>query len=236
MNFKKIIFGTFVSIVAFHSMAEGFSIDTTRVIFRETDNIAHFSVSNSTENSDYLVQSWVDNRGVNDDKKDQKEPSFIITPPIVKSNSKSRNTLKVIKVNDDLAKDRESVYWIDVKSIPRIKETRSGNSLNIAVKSRIKLFYRPSMVTEQYPDGNNANDSLRFSVKNNELVIDNPSPFYVSFYKLKLNQKDVDIGYQMVEPYSTKKINNRKIKPGTKLSWSTINDFGAVSKTKTQIL
>lgn len=46
---------------------------------------------------------------------------------------------------EPLPADRESLFWMNVKAIPSLDEKLANeNTLQIAIQSRIKLFYRPS--------------------------------------------------------------------------------------------
>lgn len=218
--------------------AGGFSVGTTRIIFDGSTEQAKFVVSNSTDDNDYLVQSWVDNKGVTGKEKETTEAPFLITPPLVKSEAGTKNELRVIATGTDLPQDRESVYWVNVKSIPRVHETRSGNNLNIAVKSRIKLFYRPAMLIEKYPNGSDGFAKIKFEYKNDELVISNPSPFYVSLFELKLDGVAIDTGYDMVPPkgHVVFPIHNDTVNHNSKVTWKAINDYGAITEEKEQLL
>ncbi|WP_250143332.1 fimbrial biogenesis chaperone, partial [Escherichia coli] len=52
------------------------------------------------------------------------------------------NTLRIQYTGAPLPTDRESVFWLDIKAIaPKPKE--SSNELQVNVKSKFKIFYRP---------------------------------------------------------------------------------------------
>ncbi|MFV9997973.1 MAG: molecular chaperone [Arsenophonus endosymbiont of Dermacentor nuttalli] len=56
--------------------------------------------------------------------------------------------MRIINTTSDLPNDRETIYWLNVKSIPTLKKNEE-NHLNIILKSRLKLFYRPKeIITE----------------------------------------------------------------------------------------
>ncbi|MCC3264159.1 fimbria/pilus periplasmic chaperone, partial [Paenibacillus polymyxa] len=70
---------------------------------------------------------------------------FIITPPLFKLSPTKNNVLRIVNTSDALPQDRESVYWVNVKSIPaRSEDAENKNVLQIAVRTRLKLFYRPA--------------------------------------------------------------------------------------------
>ncbi len=58
---------------------------------------------------------------------------------------KKENTLRIIDAtNNQLPQDRESLFWMNVKAIPSMDKSKlSDNTLQLAIISRIKLYYRP---------------------------------------------------------------------------------------------
>ncbi len=56
------------------------------------------------------------------------------------------NTLRIIDAtNNQLPQDRESLFWMNVKAIPSMDKSKlSDNTLQLAIISRIKLYYRPA--------------------------------------------------------------------------------------------
>lgn len=218
-----------ISLFSVNCFSAGLSLESTRIIFDGSKPQAKFIVNNGTK-EDYLLQSWVDNNGPKDDQKNKKKPPFITTPPIVKSNSQSKNEIRVIQTDVGLPQDRESIFWVNVKSIPRVHDTASGNGLNIAIKNRVKLFYRPKKLMIDFPNGNEAYKNLTFKVENNKIEVNNNSPFYVSLFDLSVNDINIDVGYEMVPPKGNVKyllLNNKT--RYSKVTWRAVNDFGAIT-------
>lgn len=89
---------------------------------------ASISVDNP-DNEPYLIQSWLDNQQSGVDK-----IAFIITPPLFRLDGHQENMLRIVRVGDDLPKDKESLYWMNIKSIPSTEHTGKSNTLQIAVK------------------------------------------------------------------------------------------------------
>ncbi|MCV5920354.1 fimbria/pilus periplasmic chaperone, partial [Escherichia coli] len=74
-----------------------------------------------------------------------KKTPFIITPPLFKLDPEKNNILRIVNITHGLPQDRESVYWVNVKAIPsKSDDSENKNVLQIAVRTRIKLFYRPA--------------------------------------------------------------------------------------------
>lgn len=68
----------------------------------------------------------------------------MVTPPLFRLGAGQENNLRILRTGGNLPEDRESLYWMNIKSIPSTTEKQDNvNTLQIAVKTRIKLIYRP---------------------------------------------------------------------------------------------
>ena len=115
----------------------GIVIGGTRVIYNGDKKETSASIRNPDKSGVWLVQSWVDS-GV----KGSKTP-FIVTPPLFRINPGEENMLRIVRTGGSLPEDRESVFWLNVKSIPATDDSIPHNNvLQVVVKSRLKLFYR----------------------------------------------------------------------------------------------
>jgi P pilus assembly chaperone PapD len=58
---------------------------------------------------------------------------------------REKNTLRIIDAtNNQLPQDRETLFWMNVKAIPSMDKSKLDNTLQLAIISRIKLYYRPA--------------------------------------------------------------------------------------------
>lgn len=197
----------------------GIVLGATRLIYNEGDADASISVSNTTTKNIYLIQSWVENEN------GKKSSNFLVTPPLFRIDSQKENTLRVIETGDNLPKDRETLYWLNIKQIPAIDTDNSGNSLQLVVKSRMKLIVRPKELTQNAAD---AYRSLSFSREKGSLRIKNPTPFYVSLYKLKINgaeKKEIDY----IAPYGSVSIKGIPSARSLKIDWQSVTDTGGIT-------
>ncbi len=221
--FKKIIVaGLFMSTYAIG----GVEIGGTRVIYNGKSNQASISVNNP-DNKPYLIQSWVSKSEQGDDN----DSTFITTPPLFRLEPGTQNSVRVVLNGKGLPTDRESIYWLNIKSIPS-SSPDAKNELLIAVKSKMKLIYRPA---ELKGDPSLAYQQLQFSNKNGKLTVKNPTPFSVSLFDVKINGKAIE-KTTMIPPYQDVPLTNA-ISPGSEVVWRAINDFGGITvehKLKTQ--
>ncbi|WP_455916585.1 fimbrial biogenesis chaperone [Pantoea agglomerans] len=202
-----------------HTASSSVIVGGTRVIYDSAKKETSLSVKNADKNTNYLIQSWIDN--LQEDDKDT--VPFIITPPLFKLSTDQENILRIVFTGGSLPQDKESAYWLNVKSIPSTTKT-DQNTLQISVKTRIKLFYRPAGLTG---DAAEAYKALTFSRAGQTLTVKNPTPYFVSFQSLKIGTQDIkEPG--MVAPMSDL---SWAVPAGAsgKVSWKAINDYGSPS-------
>lgn len=223
---KKIGILSSLAILALSSSAfasvGGVAVGATRVIYKENMKETSLTVSNKNQSQYFLVQSWVD------DKDGNKKVPFVITPPLFRLNANKENMLRIVKKsNDGVPTDRESVYWLNIKSIPPAPENAENqNILQLAIKTRIKLFYRPNGLPGS---AETAPESLTWSQQGNDLVATNPSAYAVTLSTLKVDGKTVSCS-DMVLPKSA---THYPLPAGAghvnRITFTTINDFGGVT-------
>ncbi|WCF13470.1 molecular chaperone [Edwardsiella piscicida] len=122
----------------------GIYLDKTRVVLLSDKSAAPIGVINRSTSRAWLIRGWVDAySGTGDD-------TFLVTPTLFRLGPDSQIRLRVNAIRADrLPQDRESVFRLNVLSIPaRDAQTPEGDtqvsgSLSTALNNQIKLFYRP---------------------------------------------------------------------------------------------
>ena len=135
------------------------------------------------------------------------------------------NILRIVNVNPSLPQDRESVYWVNVKAIPSQNEENEGkNVLQIAVRTRIKLFYRPAGLKG---DIKSSPGELRFTRNGKQIKIDNPTVFNITFSDVFINGHEIEKS-GMVPAKGSLNINlPAGVNSASQIKYNTINDFGS---------
>lgn len=224
MNRNVVIALAFV-LASFTAQA-GIVIGGTRVIYNGDKKETSAAIRDPDKSGVYLVQSWVDSG-----EKQSKAP-FIVTPPLFRINPGEENMLRIVRTGGSLPEDRESVFWLNVKSIPATDDSQPHNNvLQVVVKSRLKLFYRPAGLEGQ-PE--TAYHKLSVARSGNRLTVSNPTPYYVTLFTLKvdgLEIKDVD----MVPPKGNVSFTLPSATAST-VTWQAISDYGGVSQTESRKL
>ncbi|WP_406909111.1 fimbrial biogenesis chaperone [Klebsiella oxytoca] len=216
--FKFLYFSAFLAIGVQETLA-GVIIGGTRVIYDGAKREASISVRNAEVKLPYLMQSWVENS----DAENYRKTAFVITPPLFRLDAGQENILRIVRTGEPLPNDRESLYWLNIKSIPASAKT-DKNTLQIAFKTRIKLIYRPKGLSNNAIE---AYKNLKFIKHDNELKVVNPTPYYVAFYSVK-------VGGHIIEDAGTigpKGTLIWQLPAGVygSVSWQTINDFGGIT-------
>jgi chaperone protein EcpD len=196
-------------------------VSGTRVIYPSDAKEVSVKINNVGP-SPVLLQSWIDNGDTNAKPAAIKVP-FVLTPPMNRVEPGKGQTLRISYVGGPLPMDKESVFWLNVLEVPAKSQATTGeNKLQMAFRTRIKLFYRPKGLE------GNANDAAKMVTWNTldgKVQANNQTPFYVNFVNLSVNGKKLDNA--MVAPRSTMVL-NLVGSGGNKISGSFVNDYGAV--------
>lgn len=221
--FSGLLFSTLFFTSAFSpAHAGGVALGATRIIYSTSASQASLPIVNSDKSKRYLIQSWVEN------DKGERSSDFIVTPPLFSAAAKSENTLRIVYAGKPLPKDRETVYWMNVKAIPAIdREAIKGkNTLQLAILSRIKLFMRPDGFKMGEAE---AVDHLSFRQGSGKLTIANPTPYYQTLVNLTIGGKKLP--NSMVSPYGQLDI-ALAAGAGGEVRFQIVNDYGAISPQK----
>ncbi|AZI53724.1 fimbrial chaperone protein (plasmid) [Pantoea agglomerans] len=198
--------------------AGGIMLGGTRIIYPLNQKQVSVSVRNTSEQSSFLVQSWVEQP---DEKKSQ---DFIVTPPLYVSGPGNENTLRLMYVGAPATADRETIYYFNAKAIPSVdkKKMEGKNMLLLAAVTRIKLFLRPAGLT---PTADKAPAELTFHRNGGQMRIDNPTPYYLTLVELKAGGKKLPD--TMVAPRSSSTLDISS--SAGAVTFRTINDYGAAT-------
>ncbi|MES0265152.1 fimbria/pilus periplasmic chaperone [Citrobacter sedlakii] len=197
----------------------GVALGATRVIYPAGQKQVQLAVTNNDDSSTYLIQSWVENA---DGAKDGR---FVVTPPLFAMQGKKENTLRILDAtNNQLPQDRESLFWMNVKAIPSMDKSKlSENTLQLAIISRIKLYYRPAKLAMS-PDEAPAN--LRFRRAPGTLTLINPTPYYLTVTELNAGTRVLENA--LVPPMGEAQV-KLPADAGREITYKTINDYGALT-------
>lgn len=217
MSFKNVFLGLGLLLGTIAPSFAGFGLETTRVIYNEQSNNEGFVAFNTDKDTNYLLQSWIE------DLNGKVTQNFVITPPLLKLVAQQKNTLQVTK-NITLPNDVESMYWINVKFVAPSNENLE-NILRYSMTNKIKLIYRPQSLS--HINIENEVKTLKWSLKNGNIVITNNTPFFINIGKIFLNHSEVEDNPGYLSPKSETIIKVNKIQSNqNKIQLIYIDDFG----------
>lgn len=197
-------------------------LSSTRAIMHEKDrNVAVFAKNLTT--TPFVVQAWIDG------EKEEMETPFFITPPLSRFDGSSERSLNITRVGEDLPKDRESYYWINVLEIPQKSESKD-NSLTLATRTRIKLFYRPAAIDKLPRGAEQAKWSIVRDGKSCRLAVDNTSAYNINFARVDVPGEPDGLGKTIVaKPLETTYIPLGKCPAGAvSVTPQVVNDYGVI--------
>lgn len=127
-------------------------LNKTRLIISETSGDATLNIINNSDKP-VLIQNWIDSEDVRKKPEDIESP-FLVLPSIFKLGEKKSYPIRVQLLNTQstLKNDRENLYWLNVLEIPPKPPKGSGKTLQAALRTRIKLLYRPKAIEKYFSE------------------------------------------------------------------------------------
>ncbi|EHS5725539.1 fimbria/pilus periplasmic chaperone [Escherichia coli] len=210
-------------------------ISGTRIIYPENEKEITVKVSNPGK-LPVLTQSWIDNGDINT-KPEAISVPFLLTPPLSRINPGKSQTLRLSYTGlPAVSNNKESVYYLNVLEIPPLTSDAPENRLQVAFRTRIKLFYRPVNLIKK-EKSQDAFENLLFSTDGKQLIVRNPSLYNVSLVSITIgNGKDkYVIEGKMLSPESTERFSLKHVYNEHALSYEYIDDWGAVRSVSKKI-
>lgn len=196
-----VVFGFSLALIGMQFASAAINIDRTRVIFPGKDKSTSLVINNQSKTMPYLAQSWME-----DEKGNKISAPFTVLPPMQRVEPNAKNQIKIVKTEgvDLLPQDRESLFYLNVREIPPVAE--KDNIVQIAIQSRLKVFYRPAQI-ESNSEKVWAKE-LKYTHTGNQLVIENPTKYYVTLGYLSDNNKKNFPGFEsvMIAPLSKENV------------------------------
>ncbi len=133
----RIVVGALLCAMAPYSVYAAIALDRTRVVFDGSEKSVSLNISNENKQLPYLAQGWIE-----DDKGNKITSPLTVLPPVqrVEANAKSQVKVQGLPAVNGLPQDRESLFYFNLREIP--PRSDKPNTLQVALQTRIKLFYR----------------------------------------------------------------------------------------------
>lgn len=213
----------------------GVVVGGTRVVFPAKGGEVTVRLSN-VGTSPALVEAWIDDGDVHSTP-DKVDVPFLVTPPLFRMEPNRDQSLRIIGTPSQLPADRESLFWLNVLEVPPKPtglEAEGKNTLQFAVRSRLKLFYRPANLAG---DPLKAPEGIGWKViadgSGYVLEASNPSPYFVTFTNVSFSAGGTAYAAEtgMVAPQGALRLAVKSLTQapanGTLISYTALNDYGA---------
>lgn len=181
------------------------SPDRTRVIFNGASKAASLKLTNASKDLPYLAYSWIE-----DEKGTKSDDFFAALPPMQRLEPGAITQVRIIKQGSaaTLPADRESLFYYNIREIPPAPDATSTHAIvQVAMQSRIKMFWRPAAL--QKKPGDQTEHAMKFSLHDKTLQVNNPTPYYITLAYLGKDLRGVVPGFKttMLAPFGSANIN-----------------------------
>ncbi|WP_288855502.1 fimbria/pilus periplasmic chaperone [uncultured Pseudomonas sp.] len=190
-----------------------------------------------------LVQAWVDT-GNASQLPEKSDAPFVLTPPVSRVDPSKGQTLRLMFTGTELPQDKESLFWLNVLEVPPATTGEAAeNEIQLAFRSRIKIFYRPINLPGLSIE---AAEQLRWrlvpAASGWALECSNPTPYYISLVSAGVTVADKVHSSKeggMVSPggQANFPLADLTSKPGAdvQVDYTAINDYGGVETHKKKL-
>lgn len=201
-------------------------IQTTRVIYPAQAREVAVALVNKADHP-ALVQAWVDD-GTVDARPENSRAPFVLLPPVFRLAPQQGQSLRISQQGlSALPSDRESLFWLNVLDIPPKPAAGTQNYLQMAIRSRIKLFYRPASLPG---NAQQAAGQLQARQQGHTLTLYNPSPYHITLSQLEgenARQQRTPLAVEMLAPFASLQHTLPDSQPLRQVHYRTIDDYGA---------
>lgn len=202
----------------------------TRVVFSAEQREASLRLQNVGTTAS-LVQAWIDDgKTVSESPVATSSVPFAIRPPIFRMDGGRSQLLRIFHTGESMPADRESLYYLNILAVPgKPAAVADGRHLNVVVRTRMKLFYRPKGLPEAGAAA--APGKLQWALvqdaKGWVLNTTNPTPYHVSVDSIQAGGKVVaDVALPLATT-SYRLSHGQANALGSQVTFQYISDHGA---------
>lgn len=202
------------------------ALDRTRVIYDGAQKSVSMNVSNDNKQLPYLAQGWIE-----DEHGKKISSPFAVLPPVqrIEPGEKSQVKVQAMPAVAQLPQDRESLFYFNLREIP--PKSTKPNTLQLALQTRIKLFYRPKGIelSRSAAGDSSVQEKLVLQQQGGSYVIKNPTPYYITIVGVKKSASGAEVqGFKpvMVPPKAEAPMGVSAAAAGSSPVLVAVNDYG----------
>lgn len=198
--------------------------DRTRLVFKGDDRAISVDLKNASEKLPYLAQSWIE-----DEKGERITSPLVVVPPVqrIEANGIGQVKIQGMPGLSALPQDKESLFFYNVREIPPKNE--KPNTLQIALQTRIKLFYRPTSLANVDPQ-NPWQHRVTLEKVGGRYQVNNPTGYYVILSSASSHKDGIAAkGFEpmVIPPLSHQLMKSAATDLGANPVLTYVNDYGA---------
>lgn len=214
------------AVVVSQSANAAIALDRTRVILDGGDKSVSLGITNENKELPYLAQSWIE-----DSKGHKINAPLLAIPPVqrVEPGAKGQIKVQVSSEMGSLPQDRESAFFFNIREIP--PKSDKPNTLQIALQTRIKLFYRPASI--EMDQNSDPWRAITLTREGDHYVVNNPTPYFITLSSLASSVGSTATkGFEpvMVAPKDKATLKGSAAAAGNSPVLTYINDYGGRPK------
>lgn len=218
-----LVAGTLLCVLATEAQA-AIALDRTRIIFAGGEKSVSLSVNNDNPQLPYLAHGWIE-----DAKGNKVTSPLTVLPPVqrIEPGAKSQVKVQALPVLSQLPQDRETLYYFNLREIP--PKSEKANTLQLALQTRIKLFYRPKALVKTTTEmATPWQEQLTLIKQGDKYLVKNPTPYYVTLVDAGSRKGVSAPGFEplMLEPLGSAPLNVGAGVLGGSPVLTYVNDYG----------
>ncbi|WP_314340897.1 fimbria/pilus periplasmic chaperone [Acinetobacter guillouiae] len=216
----------------------GVSMDGTRIIFPAKSKSVNVQLRNAYD-SPALVQAWIDTGDAEKIPKANEVP-FVLNPSLTRVEPKKGQIIRIIPLDTSkLPKDRETIFWFNMMDIPpEDPSLKDKNHLSFTVRTRIKLFYRPTQLA-MAPLSAQQGLQFKYDQATQAVQMNNPTPYYLTVVQVESGKNQAFSSAEnaiMLAPFSNTSLKDFKLDASSKkIVYEVLNDLGTAQTHETII-
>ena len=198
------------------------NLDRTRIIYNASDKSVSVMLENQSKELPYLAQVWLENA-----QGEKITSPLVALPPMQRIDAGQKSQIRILQLPETagLPKDRESLFYFNVREVP--PKSDMANVMQVAIQSRVKLFFRPAELRKLLKA--DWQEQLQVSRLSNGLKLTNPTPFYITVGYLGKDNKGNASGFDsvMLAPFATESLTGSQY-VSDRYSLGYMDDYGGL--------
>ncbi|ELQ6169042.1 fimbria/pilus periplasmic chaperone [Cronobacter dublinensis] len=217
------------SVIVSQQAFAAIALDRTRVVYNGDEKSISLSISNENKQLPYLAQAWIE-----DAQGNKITAPLNVLPPVqrVEAGAKSQVKIQASPAVASLPQDRETLFYFNLREIP--PRSNKPNTLQIALQTRIKLFYRPAAIALDKTQAAQGDwvEKITLTRQGDKYVVSNPTSYFLTIVEGAASVKGKPVSFEpvMVSPKSSAVLEASAAAFGNSPVLTYVNDYGGRPK------